>query len=181
MQSRTQEILEFWFNELTPEQHFEKGGIADQLIAKRFLEVYQELAINIPTGWRTNAEGCLAAIIVLDQFPRNLFRSTARAFATDASALALARYAIANHFDRDRSVLERTFFYLPFEHSENLDDQQRSVELFTALSDDKSLSYAREHQRVIQRFGRFPHRNKALGRISTPEEIMFINTLGTGF
>ena len=181
MQDRAQEILEFWFNELTPEQHFEKGGAADRIIAQRFIEVYRQLAINVPTGWQANAKGCLAAIIVLDQFPRNLFRGTARAFATDASALALARYAIANHFDRARSVLERAFFYLPFEHSENLEDQERSVELFASLNDDKSLHYAREHQKLIQRFGHFPHRNEALGRASTPEEIVFINTPGSGF
>ncbi len=174
-------ILQFWFEELTPEQRFEKDGVADRRISREFTDAYEALAERVPTHWGDATSTCLAAIIALDQFPRNLYRGQARAFATDHVALALANHAINAGLDDVEDITHRMFFYLPFEHSESIADQERSVELFTALNDERLLDYAVRHRDVIKRFGRFPHRNAALNRASTNEELAFIDEPGSGF
>lgn len=178
---RINEVLDFWFRELTPEDWFQGGEEVDARIRERFAALSDALRENVPDAWRANARGMLAAVIALDQFPRNLWRGDRRAFAADPTALALAREAVERGLDRDMATEERKFLYLPFEHSEDMADQTRSVELFTALGDERSLDYAVQHQVIIERFGRFPHRNEALGRASTPEEIEFLKEPGSSF
>jgi uncharacterized protein (DUF924 family) len=132
-------------------------------------------------GWRKTGKGRLAEIIVLDQFSRNLFRDDPRAYAADPLALALAQEAIAADIPTAFSAKRRVFFYLPFMHSESRLVQTQSVRLFEGLGLAKNLDFARQHQAVIERFGRFPHRNAALGRTSTPEEIAYLAEPGSGF
>ena len=128
-----------------------------------------------------SARGCLALIVLLDQFSRNMFRGTARAFAADAKALSVACAALDRGFDQEAPAVLRSFFYLPFEHSEVLADQERSVALFEALGDADGLDYAIRHHDIIARFGRFPHRNELLGRENTPEESTFLTQPGSRF
>lgn len=173
--ARIGEVLAFWFGELAPEDWFMGGEAVDAKVRERFSDLHEALREAVPESWRATARGAIAAVIALDQFPRNLYRGDARAFAADAAALALAKEALARGLDREMTEDERRFLYLPFEHSEDPADQERSVELFAALGDERSLEYAVRHKVVVDRFGRFPHRNEALGRASTPEEIEFLN------
>ena len=175
------DILSFWFHELTPEQWFTRDDAVDAAIRDRFAEVYERLAACEPCDLATDAETCLAAIIGLDQFPRNLFRGDARAFATDAKARRLTDIALANGWDRGQPFERTVFYYMPLEHSEDLADQIRCCELMAALGDAGYRDDAERHKAVIQRFGRFPHRNAVLGRASTPEEAAFLDTHGAGF
>jgi uncharacterized protein (DUF924 family) len=175
------EILRFWFEELSPKDWFRKDPELDARIAARFGSTHEALSRKIPEDWLGRPEGCLAAIIVLDQFCRNMFRETPRAFATDAAALALSKRAIAKGFDMTLDPDRRAFLYMPFQHSENPADQARSVELFTALDKPVELDFARRHKAIIDRFGRFPHRNAILGRASTEEESAFLLEPGSSF
>ena len=168
------EVLAFWFEELRPEQWFKKDEALDGIVRTRFGALYERLATNLAPDWRQTAEGCVAAVIVLDQFPRQLFRDDARAFATDEAALAIASLAIERCFDRVLSAAQRKFLYMPFQHSEDADAQARSVALFATIDDPDTLAYARRHKEVIDRFGRYPHRNAALGRHSTEEEQAYL-------
>ena len=180
--SRIGEVLDLWFGEFGPEEWFHGGGAVDARIRERFLDLHEALrGEGAPERWRASARGLLAAVIALDQFPRHLYRGGPRAFASDAAALGLAKEALARGFDRELSEEERKFLYLPFEHSEDPAEQARSVALFSALGDDRSLDYAVRHKAVIDRFGRFPHRNEALGRPSTPEEIEFLKEPDSSF
>ncbi len=167
------EILTFWFRDLTPEQWWRSKEL-DDVIRERFLDVYEELAQEVPTSWLDTPQGALAAILVLDQFPRNIFRNTKMSFATDPIALDLSRKAIGKEFDKTLNTNEKTFLYMPFQHSENASDQEQSVLLFKSLGDKNSYDFAMQHKEIIDRFGRFPHRNEALGRVSTEEEIAFL-------
>lgn len=168
------EVLKFWFEELTPEQWWRDSSL-DGVIKERFGTLYDALAQDIPPEWLGSPRAALAAIIVLDQFPRNMFRGTAQAFATDAKAREIARHAVDNGFDQALGTDERAFLYLPFEHSEDSADQLRSVELFRALGQETYLDFAVQHAEVIARFGRFPQRNHALNRTSTAEEAAFLS------
>ena len=174
-------VLAFWFGELRPEDWFNGGEEIDSRIRERFLDLHEALRERVPERWRASARGMLAAVIALDQFPRNMYRGDPRAFAADAAALATATEALERGFDREMSEDERKFLYLPFEHSEDPAEQARSVALFSALGDEASLDYAVRHKAVIDRFGRFPHRNEALGRRSTPEEIEFLKEPDSSF
>ena len=165
-------VLHFWFTELKPKQWFIKDEQLDGLIRERFLPVYEHMRQGPFDDKGLSARDTLAAVIVLDQFPRNMFRGTPQAFATDAQALAIAQSAVAQGQDRKLSRKRRVFLYMPFQHSEDRAVQARSIELFTALGEN--LGYARRHQEVIERFGRFPHRNAILGRTSTAEEREFL-------
>lgn len=167
-------LLDYWFNGLTPDQWWKPDPDVDQELRARFLPLYEQLSREVPAEWLQTPRGTLAAVMVLDQLPRNVFRGDPRAYATDAKALALARQAVERGLDRDLTPQERIFLYVPFQHSEDPADQARSVELARTL-DDKTLDYALKHKAVIDRFGRFPHRNKVLGRPSTAEEIEFLN------
>lgn len=168
------DVLRYWLEELTLEQCFEKNDGIDAAIAARFGAVHEALAANHGAICAEAPRELLAAIIVFDQFSRNLFRGSAKAFATDPIARRLARTAVADGLDQAMSKRERVFVYLPFEHSENAADQEQSVTLFAQLGDPNFDKYAMAHKVIIDRFGRFPHRNVALGRESTPEEIAFL-------
>ena len=168
------DVLRFWFEELKPQDWFVRNPDTDARIRERFHDLYVSIRDAGPHAV-ASARQALAAVIVLDQFPRNMFRGTTQAFATDAVALKISKDAIAAKLDTQLTPQQRAFLYMPFQHVEDRNDQARSVELFGALGGE-SLSYAREHKEVIDRFGRFPHRNAALGRESTPEEIEFMKT-----
>ncbi|KXF78740.1 hypothetical protein ATN84_02900 [Paramesorhizobium deserti] len=178
-QSWKADILNFWFGELGPKQWFESTPELDHTIRTRFFDLHETIARQAaedPAALSGDADTALAAIIALDQFPRNIFRGTARAFATDPLALAIARYAVDKGLHHQLPSERRAFLYLPFEHSEDLRDQERSVELFTAAGEEEGIKYAVEHRDIITRFGRFPHRNGILNRASTPEEEAFLLT-----
>ena len=151
----------------------------------KFLALYERAAASELSAWATSPSSLLALIIVLDQFPRNMFRGEPRAFATDAQALAAAQGMVDAGWDRGLAPLERMFVYLPFEHAEDAPMQARALELFEGLADLPAVGdvveWARRHQAVIARFGRFPHRNAILGRASTPEEIEYLAQPGSSF
>ena len=177
MPAAPEAVLSFW-REAGPKRWFAQDSAFDAQVRERFLATHEAAAAGQLSAWQDTAEGALALVIALDQFPRNMFRGTARAFSTDPLALAAARGAIGRGFDLKTPMPERNFFYLPFEHSENLTDQNRCVALTEATGDVELVKWAKMHQDVIRRFGRFPHRNAALGRVSTPEEIAFLEDGG---
>lgn len=158
------EVLEFWFEELEPKQWFIQDLAVDAVISARFATLPDLVAAADSTRLSSSARTALAAILVLDQFPRNLFRNTMRSFAYDGLALQLAKRAVGLGYDNGLSVDERLFLYLPFEHSESVEDQERAVELISALDNSEYTQFAIAHRDIIARFGRFPHRNKILGR-----------------
>jgi uncharacterized protein (DUF924 family) len=173
-----QAVLEFW-REAGSEKWFTKDAAFDDTIRTRFLETYEAAAAEKLSGWEAAAENALALLIVLDQFPRNMFRNDARTYAADPLARAVAERALARRFDQAVAPIERQFFYLPFVHSEWLSDQERSCTLVAATGDADLLKWAQLHADIIRRFGRFPHRNAMLGRSTTPEEQAFLD--GGGF
>lgn len=168
-------VLRYWFEELTPQDWFTKSDAVDADIRSRFGSLHARVQ-GLPLQELTTPLACLAAVIVLDQFPRNMFRGSPRAYATDELARSIAERAIAAGFDRQLEGKRRSFLYMPFQHSEDRTAQARSVELFGALDDAEALDYARQHRGIIDRFGRFPHRNAVLGRESSAEEIEFMKT-----
>lgn len=170
-------VLAFW-RAAGLEKWFKKDAAFDDAIRRRFLETHEAAASGRLAHWEETAEGALALLIVLDQFARNMFRGSACAFAADPLARAVAERAIARGFDRQTPLRERQFFYLPFEHSESLTDQERCVALFRATGDAEAVKWAELHADIIRRFGRFPHRNAALGRATTPEEQAFLDSGG---
>jgi uncharacterized protein (DUF924 family) len=189
-QPNASDVLLFWFG--GPGEHgkrhkrwFEKSDAFDREIRERFLSLYEQAAAGKLAHWKDRPADNLVLIVVLDQFPRNMFRGSPRAFAADALALEAARHAVAQRHDRGMLPVERMFAYLPFEHSETLADQLEACELtrpldaFSETAD--AYRFAEAHRDIIQRFGRFPHRNAVLGRASTPEEIEFLKQPGAGF
>ena len=183
MISLAPEVLRFWFgggpdHGKSHRRWFVKDADFDADITKLFLPLYEELVRR--KIWLGNSRECLARIVVLDQFPRNMFRGTARAFASDPLALESARLALQRGWDRGMLPVEQLFIYLPFEHSESLADQDRACELMKDFSAEQR-DYALRHRDIIRRFGRFPHRNAQLARQSTPEEIEFLKQPGSGF
>jgi uncharacterized protein (DUF924 family) len=173
------EIVAFW-REAGPDKWFEQDENFDQAIRSMFRTTYEAAANGELSAWEESAEGALALVLLLDQFPRNMFRGNARAFATDALARAVADRALARSLDHATDLTMRPFFYLPFMHSEVLIDQDRCMRLYEALGDAEQLRYATEHRDVVKRFGRFPHRNRALGRDTTPAEQAFLQADGSG-
>lgn len=164
------DVLKFWFG-LRPEQWWKKDPELDHRIKQQFLKLWAEKRQLPVEAFLPDPLTALAAVVLFDQFPRNMFRGDAEQFATDHLALALAKAAVDKDFDKDLEDRERGFLYMPFQHSENLADQNRSLLLFTELGDDHQLGYAQKHHDIIARFGRFPHRNKMLGRSARPDEI----------
>ncbi|HLZ01231.1 MAG TPA: DUF924 family protein [Bradyrhizobium sp.] len=170
-------ILAFW-REAGPDRWYEKDDAFDTEVRRRYLELWYKAAAGELAAWEASDEGALALTIVLDQFPRNIFRGDARAFSSDAQAREVARRAVARGVDARSDPVLREFLYLPFMHSESLTDQLRCVELFRNSPNADNLRYAEEHADIIRRFGRFPHRNRLLGRTTTPEEEAFLEDGG---
>jgi uncharacterized protein (DUF924 family) len=168
------EIVAFW-REAGPDKWFAPDNAFDRAVRSRFLAVHETAAAGRLAAWQETREGALALVLLLDQFPRNMFRGEARAFATDAMARAVTDGALDRGFDQATDPTMRPFFYLPLMHSEALLDQDRCVALYEALDDAEQLRYATEHRDVIKKFGRFPHRNSALGRTTTPVEREFLD------
>ncbi|MDE1992119.1 MAG: DUF924 domain-containing protein [Rhizobiaceae bacterium] len=176
-----QEVLSFWFEECTNEDWFRSTVMLDDEMRRRFRDTHLALAAEVPDSWRATAESRLAAVIVLDQFARNIYRATPLAFATDGLALREAKAALEVGADRKVSDEQRIFFYMPFEHSEDLAEQDRAVALFQSLRLEEQIDYAIRHRQVIAEFGRFPHRNAMLGRPSTEAEKEYLAQPGAGF
>lgn len=172
------EIVAFW-RKAGPDKWFARDAAFDKEIARRYGAAHAAAVAGDLDGWPDSAEGALALILVLDQFSRNLFRNDVRAFAADAKAREIAERAIANGFDQAFDLPMRRFVYMPFMHSESLADQQRCIALCTAAGDEGGVKHARIHAEVIRRFGRFPHRNRVLGRTTRPDEQAFLD--GGGF
>jgi uncharacterized protein (DUF924 family) len=163
------DVLKFWFG-LPPEQWWDGGAELDHRIRQQFLKLWAEKRQLPVDAFLGDALTAVAAVILFDQFPRNMFRRHADAYATDHMALAIAKDAIDAGFDDQLASDERKFLYMPFQHSENLEDQNRAVLLFTELGDEQQLGYAKKHRELIARFGRFPHRNAILGRAPRADE-----------
>ena len=164
------DVLKYWFG-LDPKQWWKTDPELDHQIKQRFLKLWADKRQLPADSFLADPLIALAGVILFDQFPRNMFRNNAEQFATDHLALAIAKSAVDLGFDDELEPKERGFLYMPFQHSENLAEQDRSVLLFTALGDGHQLGYAKKHHDVIARFGRFPHRNKMLGRAPRPDEI----------
>ena len=172
------DVIGFW-RDAGYQRWFSRDDAFDDGFRARFLDAHRAAARRELEGWAESAEGALALIVLLDQFPRNCFRGDAHSWATDGLARHYAGRAIASGFDRQVDPAMRFFFYMPFEHSEAQEDQRRALDLFAALGDSNYMKYAQLHADLIARFGRFPHRNAALGRESTQEEIDYL--AGGGF
>jgi uncharacterized protein (DUF924 family) len=186
--TRVDKILDFWFAQSEQAEYaqrrkvwFAKNPSFDQTIRTHFQTDYELAAAGKLRDWQETTQGCLALILLLDQFPRNMFRGEAQSFTTDSQALVIAQYAIAQGFDLELPPIQRMFIYLPFEHSEHLEHQDQAVQRIRALQMEDVTDYAFKHQAVIARFGRFPHRNKILGRANTPEEEEFLKQPGSSF
>jgi uncharacterized protein (DUF924 family) len=169
-----QEVLEFWFAEDNKPLWFAPTPDFDQAIRERFGETFARAAAGKLNSWEDSPEGCVALCLLLDQMPRHMFRGTPRAFATDEKAVAVAGRALSREFDGRLPPDHKTFLYMPFMHSERLADQLRALALFESAGLSEALGYSKGHLAIIQRFGRFPHRNGILGRTSTPEELEFL-------
>jgi uncharacterized protein (DUF924 family) len=174
-------ILHFWFAELTPSQHFAKDAALDEAIRTRFGATLQADARCELFAWRATPEGRLAEIIVLDQFSRNVHRDTPRAFAQDALALALAQELVASGQDRILAPAQRSFAYMPYMHSESALIHEQAVSLFSQPGLEDNLRFEHAHKAIIDRFGRYPHRNTILGRSSTAQELAFLSGPGSSF
>jgi uncharacterized protein (DUF924 family) len=172
------DIVTFW-RDAGPDRWFKKDAAFDDEIRERFLGLHEAAAAGKLADWEKTADGALALLILLDQFPRNMFRGEARTFAADPLARAIAAGALVRGFDSQVPTDMRGFFYLPFEHSEDLADQERAVAFYKAAGDTDGLKWGEIHADIIRRFGRFPHRNAVLGRVTTPEEQAFLD--GGGF
>jgi uncharacterized protein (DUF924 family) len=168
-------VIRFWFEETDASQWFTRDDRFDAVCRERFEALHQHIAA-LPIGALDTPLASVAGVIVLDQFPRNMYRASPRAYATDARALAHAQHAIARGFDQQLTPKQRMFLYMPLQHAEDRHVQAQSVELFDRLGLEDTARYAREHQQIVERFSRFPHRNAVLGRASTPEELEFVRT-----
>ena len=164
------DVLRFWFG-FEPEQWWNGGAELDERIRRQFLELWQKKRQLPVESFLDDPLTAVAGVILFDQLPRNMFRGHADAYSTDPLALGIAKAAVDRRLDKQLATDERKFLYMPFQHSEQLDDQNRAVLLFTELGDEHQLGYAKHHRDIIERFGRFPHRNAILGRASRPEEI----------
>lgn len=176
-----EKILKFWFEELKPAQWWKKDDAFDALIGERFGALHAQASRCELYAWRRTADGRLAEIIVLDQFSRNMFRDTAQAFSADALALALAQEAVASGNDAALTPVQRSFLYMPYMHSESRLIHEQAVDLYTRNGIEENLKFEIRHKEIIDRFGRYPHRNAILGRQSTPEELEFLQQPGSSF
>ncbi len=178
---RAEDILNFWFNEISEKSWWEKSKSFDDVIRRRFLEVYEAAVRGELAHWRDTIRGRLAEIIVLDQFPRNMFRDNARAFQADALALMLSQEAVRAGGYENWPASWRAFLFMPYMHSESAKVQEDCIKLFEGPGLENNLDFAHRHKAIIDRFGRYPHRNDILGRKSTPEEVEFLKKPGSSF
>ena len=176
-----QHIIDFWFDEIEPKKWFVKDTEFDQLLIDRFSEIHRQAAAGELWQWRTEPLGRLAEVIILDQFSRNMFRDTPASFAFDAMALTLAQEAVANGIDSALSERHRYVLCMPYMHSESPRVHEEAVRLFESIPSMDGLKWELKHKEIIDRFGRYPHRNKILGRASTDEEIAFLAGPGSSF
>ena len=174
-------VLAFWFEEIAPQQWWKKSTSFDQAVMERFGAMHRSAAACELFAWRESGQGRAAEILVLDQFSRHIYRDRPEAFSCDAMALALAQTAVAQGIDKDLPLPIRQFLYMPYMHSESKAVHQEALILFSAPGLERSLISEREHHAIIQRFGRYPHRNALLGRVSTPEELEFLKTPRSSF
>jgi len=174
-------VLHFWFEENSPRQWFQKDDSFDAEIRKRFGKLHLQAVSGKLSGWRISAHGRLAEIILIDQFSRNLHRDQAEAFAHDGMALVLAQEAVAVGADQELSSSEQAFLYMPYMHSESAIVHAEAVRLFSQPGLEANLDFELKHKAIIDRFGRYPHRNAVLGRDSTPEELAFLQQPGSSF
>lgn len=173
-----QEILDYWFSAPVSKQWFSATEELDQAIGERFQHLWVQASEGQLDHWMTSAEGCLALVILLDQFPLNMFRGQPESFSTEAQARCVAGFAIKRGFDQALDGARLAFLYMPYMHSEDLQDQGTSVELYERAGLQDNLAFARHHREIVRRFGRFPHRNAILGRPSTPEELEYLASEG---
>lgn len=183
MRDTKQEVISFWFEETMPQQWFQKNNNFDEEIRDRFLTTYEMARKDLCNDWAKDSDGVLALCLVLDQFPRNMFRGQEKMFHTDDKILLIVKEALYKGYDALLNPVKRKFMYMPFMHSENIQDQRKSVSLFETMKNDDPLSYeyAIKHMEVIDKFGRFPHRNDILNRESTAEELKYLSLPGAGF
>ena len=176
MRDTRQEITHFWFEETEPRLWFQRSDEFDSIIKDRFAMTYNMAKDGLCNGWNVDADGCLALCLLLDQFPRRMFRGTAAEFETDERALLIAKQAISKGFDQVLSPEKRFFLYIPFEHSERLSDQKKNLELFKSMQDENPVAHfvAQQRYAVIEKYGRYPERNAALRRETTPEEKAYL-------
>lgn len=176
-----EDVLNFWFSECRPDHWWTKSNDFDALVARRFGALHRAAASGELAHWRARGRGRLAEIIILDQFSRNMYRDDPRAFASDPLALALSQEAIAARVHESWPADWLQFLYMPFMHSESATIHEEAMELFSAPGLEDNLKYELAHKRIIDRFGRYPHRNACLGRVSTPEELAFLKEPGSSF
>ncbi len=176
-----QTVYDFWFHEISPSQHWKVAPVFDQLVRDRFLTLHAQAQGGGLIEWRKEPIGRLAEIIVLDQFSRNMFRGTPAAFASDVLALSLAQEAVAVGADQTLTPAERVFLFMPYMHSESKSAHEEAVRLFAANGIQNNLDFELRHKAIIDRFGRYPHRNAILGRVSTDEELEFLKQPGSSF
>lgn len=169
-----QDILNFWYTPPMPEHWFNPTTEIDQTIHDRFAAVWEQAASGELDDWKNSAEGCLALCIILDQFPLNMFRGDPRSFATEQQAVSICKHAVAQGFDKQLSTEQAGFLYMPLMHSENRADQDESVRLFDAAGLDGNARFARHHRAIVEKYGRFPHRNAILGRESSAAELEYL-------
>jgi uncharacterized protein (DUF924 family) len=181
-------ILAFWFGEPNSPDYGEPKSFwwkstpeIDRDIKDTYEGIYNKALAGELAGLMETPKGCLTLVLIFDQFPRNMFRGTKAVYETDEKALEISKAAIAKGFDMVLPIIECKFLYMPFMHSEKLEDQEEAVKLFDALGEESSIEYANDHRDIVARFGRFPHRNIILGRTSTPEEIDFLKEPGSSF
>jgi len=179
--ARAAEVVDFWFGESGSDQWFGGGAAFDRQVAQRLGPWHAQACAGACDAWRSGPQGCLALILLFDQVPRHLYRGEARAFQWDPAARKLCNAVLAQGFDRALDPAARLFVYLPLEHSESLSDQERAVALIAGLGNENWSDYARRHRDIIARFGRFPHRNAALGRASTAAERAFLTEPRSAF
>lgn len=174
-------ILKFWFEEIEPKAHWVKDPEFDRMILARFGAIHRAVAAGETWGWRSTGEGRLAEVIVLDQFSRNMYRDTPKAFAFDPLALILAQEAVSQGFDENIHPDWLSFLYMPYMHSESAKVHEEAVRLFSRPGMEGALDFENKHKAIIDRFGRYPHRNQILGRVSTSEEEEFLTRPGSSF
>lgn len=175
------EILRFWFEEIKPSQWWVKDDDFDNLMIQRFAEIHARATCCELFQWRKSPKGRLAEVIILDQFSRNMFRGSPQSFAYDSLALTLSQEAISTEDDKQLKPIERSFLYMPFMHSESLIIHETAIELFQSNGLQNNIDFEIKHKKIIERFGRYPHRNDILGRESTEEELEFLKQPGSGF